>query len=66
MLSGAAAYLVKPHSELVAPIVLRLVNGADLPVGFERQANALQILEDKATQLVQIIAGSERQLPWSP
>ena len=66
MLSGAAAYLVKPHSELVAPIVLRLVNGADLPVVFGPQANALQILENKATRLVQIMTGSERPLPLSP
>jgi DNA-binding response OmpR family regulator len=66
MLSGAAAYLVKPYSDLVAPIVLRLVNGADLPVIFERPANPLQILEDKATRLVQIMTGSGRALPLSP
>ena len=66
MLSGAAAYLVKPYSELVAPIVLRLVNGTDPAQVFERPVSSLQKLEDKATKLVQIITGSERPLPLSP
>ena len=66
MLSGAAAYLVKPYSDLVAPIVLRLVNGQDPANAFEWPANPLRQLEDKAMKLVQIITGSERPLPLSP
>ena len=66
MLSGAAAYLVKPYSELVAPIILRLVNGTDPANVFERPLTSLQKLEDKATKLVQIITGSDRPLPLSP
>lgn len=66
MLSGAAAYLVKPFSDLVAPIVLRLVNGTDPTNVFEWPINSLQKLEDTATKLVQIIRGSERPLPLSP
>ena len=34
MLSGAAAYLVKPYSELVAPTVLRLIDEAAAAVLF--------------------------------
>ena len=66
MLSGAAAYLVKPYSDLVAPIVLRLVNGQDPANVFEWPANPLRQLEDKAVKLVQIITGSESPLPLSP
>jgi DNA-binding response OmpR family regulator len=66
MLSGAAAYLVKPYSDLVAPIVLRLVKGQDPANVFEWPADPLRQLEDKAVKLVQIITGSERPMTLSP
>ena len=66
MLSGAAAYLVKPYSDLVAPIVLRLVSGQDPANDFEWPGNPRRQLEDKAVILVQIITGSEPPLTLSP
>ena len=66
MLSGAAAYLVKPYSELVAPTVFRLVNEAASSNAFDLKPNTLRKLEDKAAKLVQIITGPERPLALSP
>lgn len=66
MLSGAAAYLVKPYSDLVAPTVLRLINEAASASPLSPASRTLRILEDKAKKLVQIITGSERALPLAP
>ena len=66
MLSGAAAYLVKPYSDLVGPIVLRLVNGRDPANLFEWPGNPLRQLEETAVKLAYVIAGSERPLPVAP
>ncbi|HYJ89900.1 MAG TPA: response regulator [Pyrinomonadaceae bacterium] len=66
MLSGAAAYLVKPYSDLVAPTVFRLVNEAASSNAFDLEPNMLRKLEDKAAKLMQIIAGPEQPLALSP
>jgi len=66
MLSGAAAYLVKPYSDLVAPTVLRLINESASASPLPPVPNTLRMLEEKAKKLVQIITGSERGLPLAP
>jgi len=66
MLSGAAAYLVKPYSELVAPLVLKLINGSDTINVCVPPPGTLDVLEQKVTKLVHIISQAGRPIPLSP
>lgn len=66
LLSGAAAYLVKPYSELIAPMILKLVAGEDAVDVFERPAGPLQVMEQNAKKLVNIMKGGGRAMPLSP
>lgn len=65
MVSGAAAYLVKPYSELVAPTVFRLTDRANSVNVLEPQVRKLRIFKDQAVKLIPITS-SDRQLPLSP
>lgn len=66
LLSGAAAYLVKPHSDLVAPTILKLVNRSEPVRGFERSADSLELLRRNALKLVNILPYAGRPLPLLP
>ena len=66
ILAGAAAYLVKPYSELIAPMILKLVAGEDAVDVFERPAGPLQVMEQNAKKLVNIMKGGGRAMPLSP
>ena len=66
MLAGAAAYLVKPYSELVAPMVFRLVDGADSSRRFDPLADLLRRSGDGARTPVNIEAASGRTMPLMP
>ena len=66
MLSGAAAYLVKPYSELVAPLILKLINGPDTINVFVPPHGTLDVLEQKVTKLVHIMSEAGRPIPLLP
>ena len=59
LLSGATAYLVKPHSDLVAPTILRLLEVK--PSGV--RTDALERLKQNALNLVNIAHRTDRELP---
>jgi two-component system response regulator GlrR len=65
-LAGAAAYLVKPYSELVAPTVFRLVAGTDSSDMFDPLVDLLRRSGDKARRPINITAGSFRAIPLMP
>ena len=64
--SGAAAYLVKPYSELIAPMIFKLVNGVDTDYLAGRPIDPLQILQQKAQSLINIMDGPGKAIPLSP
>lgn len=66
LVSGAAAYLVKPYSELIAPMIFKLVNGVDPDYLAGRPIDPLQILQQKAQSLINIMKGPGKSLPLSP
>ena len=64
--SGAAAYLVKPYSELIAPMIFRLVTGVDAVDLFARSVDPLEHMEEKTRRFVNIMRSSGRTMPLSP
>lgn len=66
LMSGAAAYLVKPYSELIAPLIFKLVTGACSVDVFDRPVDPLQRLEQKARKMVNIMKVPGRPMPLSP
>jgi DNA-binding response OmpR family regulator len=62
LLSGAAAYLVKPHSDLVAPTILRLLEEKPSVIG----KDAVDRLKQNALNLVNITHRTDRELPLFP
>ena len=63
--SGAAAYLVKPFSELIAPMVFKLVTGADPTKLLDAAVDPFMILESRAKHLLTIVRGSGGLTPLS-
>jgi DNA-binding response OmpR family regulator len=66
IVSGAAAYLVKPYSELIAPMVFKLVTGADPTKLLDAAVDPFMILESRAKHLLTIVRGSGGLAPLSP
>jgi DNA-binding response OmpR family regulator len=66
ILSGAAAYLVKPYSELIAPMILKLVNGAEPTAALNVPVDPLTILEENAKRLLNIMKVPGKPMPLSP
>ena len=62
LLSGAAAYLIKPHSDLVAPTILRLLEVKPSNI----RTDALERLKQNALNLVNIMPRTGRKLPIFP
>jgi len=62
LLSGAHAYLLKPHSDLVAPTIMRLLdlNQSAVEIG------ALELLTQDALRFVSIAPPARWGLPLSP
>jgi len=65
-ISGAAAYLVKPYSELIAPTVFKLVTGHDPIFGYIHAVDPLERLGEKTRKFVNIMKGAGRTMPLSP
>ena len=62
LMSGAAAYLVKPNSELIAPMIFWLLKGTrprDAP------ANPFTVLAENAKTMGEVISGSNSFEPFS-
>jgi DNA-binding response OmpR family regulator len=66
IVSGAAAYLIKPYSELIAPMVFRLVDGVSTLEAFPEPVDPLKILEEKAKQVLNIMKLPGMPMPLSP
>ena len=64
--SGAAAYLVKPFSELIAPMVFKLVTGADPATLLDSAVDPFKILESRSNHLSTIVRGPGGLAPLSP
>lgn len=65
LVSGAAAYLVKPYSDLIAPMIFELVNGDRVGI-FDRPVDPLELLKRKTKELVNIMKEPGRAMPLSP
>ena len=65
ILSGAAAYLVKPYSELIAPMVFKLVTGAEPETLPDRPVDPFTILEKQAKRLLKIMRDTHGTTPLS-
>lgn len=65
LLSGAAAYLVKPYSELIAPMVFKLVTGDESEALPDKPADPLTVLEKQARHLIKIIRDGHGGAPLS-
>jgi len=66
LISGAAAYLVKPYSELIAPMIFKLVTGDSTTFGYALAVDPLERVEDKARKFINIMKGAARTMPLSP
>jgi DNA-binding response OmpR family regulator len=64
--SGAAAYLVKPYSELIAPMVFQLVNGVSSLEAFYAPFDPPTILDEKANGRINIMKAGGKPMPLSP
>jgi DNA-binding response OmpR family regulator len=64
--SGAAAYLVKPYSELIAPMIFQLVTGPKSIAALNTPIDRLKIWEEKAKQLLNIAKVAGKPMPLSP
>jgi DNA-binding response OmpR family regulator len=65
ILAGAAAYLVKPYSELIAPMVFKLVTGAEPETLPDRPVDPFTILEKQAKRLLKIMRDTHGTTPLS-
>jgi DNA-binding response OmpR family regulator len=65
IVSGAAAYLVKPYSELIAPMVFKLVTGAEPETLPDRPVDPFTILEKQAKRLLKIMRDTHGTTPLS-
>ena len=63
--SGAAAYLVKPYSELIAPMIFKLVTGAGPEELLDTPAGPFTILEKQAKHLGKIMRDTHGRAPLS-
>lgn len=63
--SGAAAYLVKPYSELIAPMVFKLVTGAGTVLLPNKPVDPFTILEKQAKRLLKIMRDTHGTTPLS-
>jgi DNA-binding response OmpR family regulator len=66
IMSGAAAYLVKPYSELIGPMVFQLVNGVSSLEVSPTPVDPLTILEEKAKRLLNIMKVGGKPMPLLP
>jgi DNA-binding response OmpR family regulator len=64
--SGAAAYLVKPYSELIAPMIFQLVTGPRSFSALNTPIDTLKIWEEKAKQLLNVAKVAGKPMPLSP
>jgi len=66
LVAGAAAYLIKPYSELIAPTVLKLVAGEYAVHLFGRPIDRLVRLKHDAVKLSYLVKGADLAMPLSP
>jgi CheY-like chemotaxis protein len=64
--SGAAAYLVKPYSDLIAPTIFELVTGGHPIDEFSRPVDPLTHFEHHNRKSINIIKGASKAMPLSP
>lgn len=65
ILSGAAAYLVKPYSELIAPMIFKLVAGTEPVESPDKPADPFTVLEKQARHLIKIMRDTHGTTPLS-